>query len=246
MYADSTLVPPAGDRPLAASSMQSAGPPALSSAGRLVLVVVSGGLLLLAPPPYDLWWAAPLGVAALTVAVTGVSLPRSWLLAAVAHLAMFLPLLEWTRFLGPVPWLLLAVLQALVAGLIGPLTTLARRALPPAALPLAVAGAWVLVEAIRGRVPYGGFTWGRLAFGQTEGPGLGLAAVGGAPMVTAVTAAFGAALLVLLHAVRRRRPRAGWSARWPCSCRCSGWPSRRRRRTGRCASPLSRAPCPRA
>jgi apolipoprotein N-acyltransferase len=176
---------------------------------RLALAVLAGGLLLAAPPPYDLWWAAPLGVAALTVAVSEVSLRRSYLLAVVAHLALFLPLLEWTRFLGPVPWLLLAVLQALVAGLVGPLTTLARRALPLAALPVALAGAWVAVEAVRGRVPYGGFTWGRLAFGQTDGPGLGLAAVGGAPLVTAVTAAAGAALLVLAHAVRRRRPGLG-------------------------------------
>ena len=171
---------------------------------RVALAAAAGLALLLALPRFDLWWAAPLGVALLVAAVAGARAREAYGLAVLAHLTLFLPLLEWTRFLGPVPWLLLSVLQALIAGLLGPLLAQAVRRLPVTALPVAVAGAFVAVEALRGRVPYGGFTWGRLAFSQADAPTLGLAAWGGAPLVTAAVAAAGAGLVVLAVAARGR------------------------------------------
>ncbi|MFD6857879.1 hypothetical protein ACFWCF_11140 [Rhodococcus sp. NPDC060090] len=38
-------------------------------------------------------------------------------------------------------------------------------------------GAWVVTEAVRARVLFGGLPWGRLAFGQTDGPLLPLASL---------------------------------------------------------------------
>jgi apolipoprotein N-acyltransferase len=170
---------------------------------RIFLAGAAGVALLFALPRLDLWWSAPVGVALLVAAVAGARLRTAYGVAILAHLVLFLPLLEWTRFLGPLPWILLSVLQALIAGLIGPLLAVATRRLPLVALPVVLAGAFVAVEGLRGRVPYGGFTWGRLAFSQADAPTMGLAAWGGAPLVTAAVAASGAGLALLL--VGRRR-----------------------------------------
>ena len=53
---------------------------------------------------------------------------------------------------------------------------------------------WVGAEALRARVPFGGFPWGRVAFGQPDGPLLPVAAVGGAPLLSFVTVLAGLAL----------------------------------------------------
>lgn len=190
---------------------------------RVLLAVLSGALLLLAFPRFDLWWSAYAGVAALVLATAGARMRTAWAVTGLAHLVLFLPLLEWTRFLGPVPWLLLAVLQAAIAGLLGPLLATAQRVLPTAAVPLGVAGAWVAEEAVRGKVPYGGFTWGRLAFSQADSPAAGLAALGGAPLVTAAVAVAGAALALGLSAALRRD--AGKAVLWAAvvATPLSGW-----------------------
>ena len=171
---------------------------------RLLLALTAGLLLLAAFPPVGLWWAAPLGLAALLRAVEGLGLRRSWLVAASSYLVLFLPLLEWVRFLGVGPWLALAVLQAAVAGLLGPLAVLVQRAAPGRAVRLVgLVGAVVGVEALRARVPFGGLTWGRLGFGQSEGPLLPWAALGGAPLLGAAVAV----LALGLVQASRRRPR---------------------------------------
>ena len=56
------------------------------------------------------------------------------------------------------------------------------------------AAVWVAGEAVRGRVPFGGFPWGRVAFGQPDGPLLPLAAIGGEPLLSFVTVLAGLAL----------------------------------------------------
>ena len=157
---------------------------------RVSLAATAGLLLLLAFPSYGLWWTAPLGLAALLLAVDGTSLRRAWLLGLLAYLVLFLPLLEWVRFLGVGPWLALAVLQAALAGLLAPalLLVLRRRHLPLPVRVLGLVGAVVAVEAVRARVPFGGLTWGRLAFSQSEGLLLPWAPLGGAPLVGAMVA----------------------------------------------------------
>jgi apolipoprotein N-acyltransferase len=57
-----------------------------------------------------------------------------------------------------------------------------------------VALAWVVQEALRDRVPYGGFPWVRLAFSQADSPLGRLAALAGAPLVTFAVALAGGLL----------------------------------------------------
>lgn len=176
---------------------------------RLAAGVAAGVALGAAFPPVDLWFLAPVGVAVLVLAVRD----QSWRVAAsvvvVSQLVLFVPLLEWTRFLGVGPWLALALLQAVIMAPLGPLLAAAQRGHRTgvgrdAAVVLGVAGALVLVEAMRARVPFGGFTWGRLAFGQSEGPLLPLAALGGVPGLSAAVGLAGGLLAVLARAGRRQ------------------------------------------
>src|SRR5919112_138494 len=60
-------------------------------------------------------------------------------------------------------------------------------------------------EALRARVPFGGFPWGRVAFGQPDGPLLPVAALGGAPLLSFVTVLAGLALGETARRLARRR-----------------------------------------
>ena len=65
----------------------------------------------------------------------------------------------------------------------------------------------MLQEALRDRLPFGGFPWGRLAFSQAASPLRWFAALGGAPLVTFAVAVGGGAL------GHRGAPRTSRSAR---------------------------------
>ncbi len=183
-----------------------AGPPR-SRLARPLLAAGAGALLTLAFPPYGLWWVAPLCVGALTLLVRGAGARRGALLGLAAGLGFFVPLLHWSGvYVGPVPWLVLAVVEAAYLAPLGAATALVQR-LP--GWPAWVACLWVAQEALRTRWPYGGFPWGRLAFSQADAPTLGLAAVGGAPLVTAAVALAGALLAAAVLALARTGPLMG-------------------------------------
>lgn len=172
---------------------------------RLTLATVSGLSMWLAFPPYDLWWAAVVGPALLTLLVRGLTGKAAFGYATLSGMALFAPLLTWTSNVGPDAWLALSALQALFLGGLG--VVLAKVG-SMRWWPVWTAAAWVVQEALRGRFPFGGFTWGRLAFAQTEGPLLDYAALGGAALVTFVTALLGG---VVVETARRARhqPRRG-------------------------------------
>ncbi|MFN2626024.1 MAG: apolipoprotein N-acyltransferase [Mycobacteriales bacterium] len=158
------------------------------------LAIVAGAALYLAFPPVGWWPLAPVGVAAFTAALHARSARGGFLLGLLTGAVFFVPLLDWSQFAGTNAWLLLAVGMAIYVGLLGALTTLVFR-LP--GWPLWAGALWVGVEAIRGRVPFGGFTWGRLAFSQPQTAFTGWASLGGAPLVSFAVALSGAALAAL-------------------------------------------------
>ncbi len=189
------------DPVLGADDVTRTGVPAADRWRRPAAAVLSGVLLYLAFPPVGLWWLAAPAVALLTLACRGVSVRRGLLLGFLQGLATFLPLVEWTATIaGPGALVALAVLEASFLALLGGALALATRA---AFWPLWAAGLWVLQEALRSRLPFGGFPWGRLAFSQGESPLLALAALGGAPLLSFVVALLAGALAWL--AVRRSR-----------------------------------------
>ena len=178
---------------------------------RLAGAVAAGTLLYLAFPPVAWSWLAPVGVAALALVCRDVSARRGALLGLTTGLALFLPLVEWTATIaGAGALVALALLQAAFFAALGAVLPAAPRA---PGWPAWTAALWVLQEALRSRIPFGGFPWGRLAFSQGDSPLTPLAALGGAPLVSAVVALLGGVLawaaLQVWTVLRARRTARG-------------------------------------
>ena len=172
------------------------------------LAIVAGLVGVLAFPRFGWWPLAFVSVAGLSVAVDGRRARTGAWLGWLYGVAFFAPLLQWTGiYVGPAPWLILAVFEAGFCAVLGAMLPLVQR-LPGA--PLWIACSWVLQEALRDRLPFGGFPWGRLAFSQAQSPLRWFAALGGAPLVSfAVALAGGGLALAVGHArPMSRRPLA--------------------------------------
>ncbi|SFO76838.1 apolipoprotein N-acyltransferase [Geodermatophilus dictyosporus] len=171
---------------------------------RTALAAAGGLLLLLAFPGWSLPLLAVPATAALALAVHGQRARGGAWLGLVFGLAFFVPLLSWSgTYVGAFPWLALAVSQALFLALLGAATAATSRL---RLWPLWTAALWVAGEALRGRLPLGGFPWGRLGFSQTDGPFLSLAAYGGVPLVGFAVALCGALLAAAVLALGRGAP----------------------------------------
>jgi apolipoprotein N-acyltransferase len=163
----------------------------------LVLALASGLLVTAAfPGSLDWWPLAAVAVAGLALAVRGRRFRGGFGLGYVFGIAFFVPHVHWSGiYVGLLPWMGLAGASALFLGALGAaLTTIWRAPGGAAGTVLAGGSLWVLQEALRDRIPFGGFPWGRLAFSQSGAPTAGLAALGGAPLVTFAVAVAGTLL----------------------------------------------------
>nr|WP_202504141.1 apolipoprotein N-acyltransferase [Streptomyces sp. SID4912] len=170
---------------------------------RPAAAVLSGVLLYLSFPPRPLWWLVLPGFALLGWVLSARALRAALGLGLLAGLGFMLPLLHWTgEDVGPVPWLALALAEALFVA-VGCVGIAAVSRLPY--WPLWGAAVWTLDEAVRARVPFGGFPWGKIAFGQADGPFLPLAALGGTPLLSFAVVLCGFGLLEAARQVHRYR-----------------------------------------
>ncbi len=173
----------------------------------LVPAVVSAlcGLLLYASfPPRPLWWLALPAFAGFGWVLRGRGWKAALGLGYLFGLGFLLPLLVWTGVeVGPGPWLALVAVEAVFVALVG-VGVAAVAELP--AWPVWAAAVWIAGEAVRARVPFRGFPWGKVAFGQADGVFLPLAAVGGTPVLgfAVVLCGFGLCEVVRLLVNRRR------------------------------------------
>jgi apolipoprotein N-acyltransferase len=146
-----------------------------------VLLAAGAGAILDAGFPDRNWWIfAPIGVALMLVALVGRSLGGGLAVGLVAGLSFWLIHISWlTLYLGPVPWLALAVLESLFFGVGLCLVAVVLRRGPSlwptpfgrlGVIPVVVAGLWCAREALSAVWPYGGFAWGRVAISQSESP----------------------------------------------------------------------------
>lgn len=174
-----------------------------SRAARLGTAVLAGVLLWGSFPPIDWWWS---GVAAFALLSWVLTNPKTTTAGGLGYgflfgLAFYLPLLPWIGGLvGPIPWLLLAVLEASFTAVFGLFAVLVGR-LP--GWPLWMALVWALQEWLKSTVPFGGFPWGIVAFGQTGGPLLPVMRLGGAPLLSFAVVLLGASLCALAIGIIR-------------------------------------------
>jgi apolipoprotein N-acyltransferase len=177
----------------------------------LALAVASGLLLVVSFPPIGQWWAAPIGMGVLAVAVHRRGLRYGALLGLISGLVLMVALLQWAGgYIGPV-WLFLPAGESVFFALLGAVSAVSSPLVDRWrwTWPVATRSIWVLQEALRDRAPFGGFPWGRIAFSQADSPLLRLAALGGAPLVTFGVGAVGGllALTAITLSERRARPR---------------------------------------
>jgi len=183
----------------------------LGLGGLRILAAGAGGLALYAAfAPSTRWWAAIAGFALFGLAVHG----RSWRsglgLGFVFGLTFYLPLLSFTNvYVGDFPWYSLSVAEALLTAPVGALVAASSRRLP--LWPAWAAAAWITGEALRARVPFGGFPWGGVAFSQADGPLLPAASLLSATGLAFLIALAGFALaqLIQLLALDRASWRSG-------------------------------------
>ncbi|MEU6192536.1 apolipoprotein N-acyltransferase [Streptomyces sp. NPDC047061] len=142
---------------------------------------LSGVLLYVSFPPRTLWWLALPAFAGFAWVLRGRSWKAALGLGYVFGLGFLLPLLVWTGVeVGPGPWLALVAIEAIFIALVG-VGVAAVSNLP--VWPVWAAAIWIAGEAARARVPFRGFPWGKIAFGQADGVFLPLAALGGTPVL---------------------------------------------------------------
>ncbi|GAA0344632.1 apolipoprotein N-acyltransferase [Actinoallomurus spadix] len=164
-------------------------------------VVLAGLLLAAAFPPIGWWPLAPVATAMLALLLRGRTWRRGAGLGMLFGLAFSFPTFEGLRPVGMDAWIALSLFEALYFALLGAGLALVTR-LP--GWPVWTAAAWITEELIRGRVPFGGFPWARLAFSQTASPFTGYASIGGAPLVGFLTALTGGLLAAAALLLWRR------------------------------------------
>jgi len=182
-----------------------------TSPGRVAAGAAAGLILLAAFPPTDQRWVAVPALVPLLLALRGASW-RQGLAVGFAHGAVFFGLLLWwISGFGLVAWAGLAVVLALFSGVYGALAARAA-ALGVAGRILGIPLLWIGIEMMRGRLPYGGFTWGGLGYSQQGGgPLLALARIGGVHLVGLALVVAAALLAEALMTVRGPGRRWMWA-----------------------------------
>ncbi len=190
----------------------------LSRPVTLLLAVASGVALWAAFPDVGAWPLAFVAVALLYAALrrdAGRAAGWNALVGLVAGLTFWLPHIWWARYAtDTVPWIALAVLEALFMALFGVAWTWARRLRwvrrRAAVRAVAFALVFVAVEQWRSEVPFGGFPWGRLAWTVAGAPTGQAAWLGGTTLVSLLVAGAGVLLaLAVGRAVAAARARRG-------------------------------------
>lgn len=151
--------------------------------------VLLAGIMLWAAFPELNWWILSYPAIAILVGVLdNVGMHRATWYGFCFGLAFFIPHLEWaytaSKMVGA--WLALAGIESLFIAIFGWLFA-ATRVWPKARTwwgeALTAAILWVAVEELRSRIPFGGFPWGKLAYGQVDSPLVSLAPYGGEVLV---------------------------------------------------------------
>ncbi len=145
----------------------------------MLAALAAGYGMYLGTAPRTSWWFTIVGFGVLGLALHGRRIAAACGLAFLAGAGYYLPLLGWANtYVGNVPWLGLALMEAVLVMPAGALIAVISRRLP--GWPAWAAAAWILGETLRARFPFGGFPWGGVAFSQADGPLLPAASLVGA------------------------------------------------------------------
>ncbi|MCV7025059.1 apolipoprotein N-acyltransferase [Mycolicibacterium novocastrense] len=168
---------------------------------QLGVAIVAGVLLCLSFPPFGWWYLGFVAFALLAWVLTRetTTVRGGFGYGFLFGAAFYLPLLPWVgAFVGPFPWIGLSLAEAVFPALFGAAAVVVRR-LP--GWPLWFAGLWAAQEWLKSTVPFGGFPWGVVAYGQTESPLRSIAQLGGAPLLSFAVVLVGFSLAAMVFEV---------------------------------------------
>ena len=145
----------------------------------MVIIALSAFLASAAFAPIGVWY---LGVIGYSLFLRKISKSHRQLWHAFAFGFIYNAIvLYWSgKFVGAIPWLLLALLQALFYLPVG---AIAKRW----GSTWLTIGSLLLMEEIRSVFPFGGFGWTRIAFSQVESPAAAILPYGGVLALSALT-----------------------------------------------------------
>jgi apolipoprotein N-acyltransferase len=168
----------------------------------LLAAAASGLLLIAAFPPVDVGWLALVAPIPLLWAWRRSGPGAGALCGLLAGGVFFGGLCAWATNVGYVAYVPLVITMALWWTASGAAAGwLARRRLGS---PLVLAALWTLVEFARGRVPFGGFTWGGIGYAYHDISFVrSLAPWGGVELLTFMSIVASAALLDVIASRRR-------------------------------------------
>ena len=169
---------------------------------RSAAAAAAGLLLAVAVDPLRLWWAAPLGVAALSLATWRGRARSAAALGLLAGFVWFGVATAWVSRVAFAAWPGLALVEAVYV-LVLAVGLAATSRLPGA--PLWQATLWATIETLRSSWPLGGFPWLRLAHTSPDGPFAAYLPAVGVVGTSAVIALTGSLLATLLISLASRR-----------------------------------------
>ena len=178
---------------------------------RLLLAALSGALSYFAYPKPGLWPLIFVSVAGLLISVRGATLGRAFSVGFVGGWTFFASQCWWlSQYLGPLPLVALATIEALIFGLgMVVYQWLYRNHSGRMVRVLVFASIWTAREWLSTHFPYGGFPWSRLSMSQADSPLANWVFFGGLSLLSFVVAFVTASLVEyvpnLLHAANRRR-----------------------------------------
>ncbi|HLR48180.1 MAG TPA: apolipoprotein N-acyltransferase, partial [Corynebacterium sp.] len=174
---------------------------------RLLLAGLSGAGVYFSYQPHGYWLLGIFGIAGLFLSLSPwrgniLSAKAGALIGFIHALVSFLLLLPWIgELVGAMPYIALSVFLSLYALLLGVFGVfIARLRLGFLIFP----SFYLAIELLRSSVPFGGFSWVRLGWGQVDGPLAFLAAWGGPALVTAAAATIGTSIAASLFDPSRR------------------------------------------
>ncbi|MSS83901.1 apolipoprotein N-acyltransferase [Actinomycetaceae bacterium WB03_NA08] len=141
-------------------------------------------------PDVGLWFLVFPSLALLVAATDNVTVGRGAWYGFLWGIGFFLPHISWLLVAVPgsvAPWIALSVAQAASLTLWGTFFAASRhcawcRTWWGEAFIASLL--WVGIEQLRSRVPFGGFSWGKVAYAQVDSPLLTLAPLGGETLVS--------------------------------------------------------------
>jgi apolipoprotein N-acyltransferase len=181
----------------------------------LVVAALSGFALEASFPERGWWPMAFVGVILLLWSLVGRRPRTAFLIGFVSGAAFWGSLIHWlTLYLGPIPWLALAGLQTIFFGFgamaLAVVLNRGNARWPSrwgrfGVVPIVLAALFTAREALTSVWPYGGFSWGRLAHSQSEGPFVNLVAWLGTSGLSFVVALLASLLYQVLRSGQARK-----------------------------------------